>query len=51
LFKLGRLDDLSIDASFLYLIAAPFTPEEARQAVLNSRHRKRPGRKCPARAR
>jgi hypothetical protein len=36
LFKdpnLGDLDNLTIDASSLYLIAAPSTPEEARQAV------------------
>ena len=33
--KLGSFDGLSIDASSLYLIASPSTPEEARQEILD----------------
>jgi hypothetical protein len=55
LFKdpnLGDLDNLTIDASSLYLIAAPSTPEEARQAVVGPAGAKMARTKCfPARAR
>jgi hypothetical protein len=33
--KLGSFDGLTFDASALYLLAAPSTSEEARQAVLD----------------
>jgi hypothetical protein len=41
--KLGDLGGLTIDASSLYLIAAPSTPEEVRQAVLDKAARRRKG--------
>jgi hypothetical protein len=39
--KFVDLDTLSIDASSLYLIAAPSTPEEARQEVLDKAAKRR----------